>query len=50
MGPTAAALHEAADATLRPRVAAAVRDALTPYVTEQGVRMASASWIVTARG
>jgi SAM-dependent methyltransferase len=50
MGPTAAALREAADATLQPRVVAAVRDALTPYVTEQGVRMASASWIVTARG
>jgi SAM-dependent methyltransferase len=50
MGPTAAALRETADLSLQPRVVAAVRDALAPYVTEQGVRMASASWIVTARG
>ena len=48
-GPTAAALREATDPTLSPRVAAAVREALAPYVTADGVRMSSASWIVTAR-
>ena len=49
MGPTGAALREAADLSLKPRVAAAVREALAPYVTPRGIRMASASWIVTAR-
>jgi hypothetical protein len=32
-----------------PRVAAAVREAIAPFETPQGVRMASAAWIVTAR-
>jgi hypothetical protein len=49
MGPTAAALRESPDPTLVPRVTAAVREALAPYVTDDGVRMSSASWIVTAR-
>jgi SAM-dependent methyltransferase len=49
MGPTAAALRESSDQTLIPRVAAAVRAALEPYVSADGIRMASASWIVTAR-
>jgi hypothetical protein len=48
MGPAAAALRDAPDPTLRPRVAAAVQEALAPYLTPQGVRMPSASWIVTA--
>ena len=48
MGPTAAALRESSDPNLAARVAAAVRDALGPYVTADGIRMASASWIVTA--
>ena len=48
MGPTAAALRESADPTLMPRAAAAVRAALEPYVTADGIRMSSASWIVTA--
>jgi len=48
IGPAARALREASDPTLKPRVAAAVRDALLPYATPQGVRMGSASWIVTA--
>ncbi len=48
MGPAAAALRESPDPSLLPRVAAAVRDALAPYVTADGIRMASASWIVTA--
>jgi SAM-dependent methyltransferase len=48
MGPTAAALREAPDPTLKPRVLAAVRAALLPYATPQGIRMASACWVVTA--
>jgi SAM-dependent methyltransferase len=49
MGPAAAALRESSDPTLVPRVAAAVREALVPYATDDGIRMPSASWIVTAR-
>ena len=48
MGPTAAALREAGPETVA-TVAGAVRDALRPYHGAGGVRMASASWIVTAR-
>jgi SAM-dependent methyltransferase len=48
LGPAGAALREAGeDASLR--AAKAVREALAPHVTEQGVRMDSAAWIVTAR-
>lgn len=49
MGPTARALRDADDPELVPEVAAAVREALAPYATADGVRMDSASWIVTAR-
>jgi SAM-dependent methyltransferase len=49
MGPTARALREADDPELVPQVAAAVREALAPYETDEGVRMDSASWLVTAR-
>jgi SAM-dependent methyltransferase len=48
MGPAAAALRESPDPGLQPRVAAAVREAIAPYLTPQGVRMDSASWVVTA--
>ena len=48
MGPAGAALRESPDPGLQPRVAAAVREVLAPYLTPQGVRIASASWIVTA--
>lgn len=49
MGPAAAALRDAAP-TQRPTVATAVRESLVPYYEEgQGVRMAAAAWIVTAR-
>lgn len=48
LGPTGAALREADPAVL-PRVAAAVEEALRPYLTPRGVAMASAAWIVTAR-
>jgi SAM-dependent methyltransferase len=47
MGPAAAALR-AADPGLRGTVAAAIREALVPYDTPAGVRMASAAWVVTA--
>jgi SAM-dependent methyltransferase len=49
MGPAAAALREAPDQTLRPRAAEAVRAALAPYMTAEGLRMRGAVWIVTAR-
>jgi SAM-dependent methyltransferase len=48
IGPASAALREAGPAA-RPKVAAAVREALAPHATGEGVRMASAAWIVTAR-
>ncbi len=48
MGPAAAAMREATPAQ-RETVAAAVRDALAPYHTPDGVRMSSATWLVTAR-
>jgi hypothetical protein len=31
-----------------PKAVAAVREALTPYVTPRGVEMSSAAWVVTA--
>jgi SAM-dependent methyltransferase len=48
VGPTTQALREA-DPALRPRVYAAVREALAPYDTAAGIRMPAAAWIVTAR-
>jgi len=48
VGPTSAALREA-DPAVRPKVSAAVREALAPFHTAAGVRLASAAWIVTAR-
>jgi SAM-dependent methyltransferase len=48
MGPAAQPLRDA-DAATRDRVRGAVRDALTPYATPQGVRMGSAAWVFTAR-
>jgi SAM-dependent methyltransferase len=48
MGPTGAALREADEAT-RARVAGALREALLPFHTKDGVSMHSAAWIVTAR-
>ena len=49
VGPASAALREA-DPALRPRVYAAVREALAPFETPEGIRMPAATWIVTARG
>ena len=48
VGPVSGVLREA-DPALRPTVAAAVRAAIAPFHTPQGVRMGSAAWIVTAR-
>jgi SAM-dependent methyltransferase len=48
IGPTSAALRDA-DPAVRPKVAAAVREALAPFVTRAGVRMPAAAWIVTGR-
>jgi len=48
VGPVSSALREA-DPALRPAVAAAVRAAIAPFHTPEGVRMGSAAWIVTAR-
>ena len=48
IGPTAAALHEVGAEVAR-LVTAAVRESILPFSTPQGVRMASAAWIVTAR-
>jgi SAM-dependent methyltransferase len=47
MGPAAATIREATP-EVRETVAAAVREALAPYHTPDGVRMSSASWVVTA--
>jgi len=49
MGPAARALRDAADPAVVPLVIAAVREALKPYQGADGVRMDSASWVVTAR-
>jgi ubiquinone/menaquinone biosynthesis C-methylase UbiE len=48
LGPTARALREADPAAV-PAVAKAVRAALEPYQTANGVQMAGAIWVVTAR-
>jgi len=48
MGPAAAVLRDVEPA-VRTRVAAAVRDAVAPYQTAQGLRMAAGARIVTAR-
>ncbi len=47
VGPVSGVLREA-DPALRPTVAAAVRAAIAPFHTPEGVRMGSAAWIVTA--
>lgn len=48
IGPVAAALREA-DPALHAIVAAAVRETIAPCHGPDGVRMASASWVVSAR-
>lgn len=48
IGPIARLLSDA-DMSMRMRVAQAVREALTPYVSRHGVSLHSAAWIVLAR-
>ena len=48
MGPTANTVRDA-DPDVRQRVFEAVREAVQPYDTPKGLRMASACWVVTAR-
>jgi SAM-dependent methyltransferase len=48
MGPTANAVRDASP-EVRGAIAKAVGEALQPYVTPEGVRMDSSSWLVTAR-
>jgi SAM-dependent methyltransferase len=49
MGPAAAALREAvADAALRERVTASIREALLPFAPGGALRLPAATWIVTA--
>jgi len=50
MGPTGNAIRDAgAGADALTAVTAAIREALQPYVTSDGVRMQAAAWIVTGR-
>lgn len=48
IGPIARLLSDA-DTDVRTRVAQAVREALTPYVSQRGVSLHGAAWIVRAR-
>ncbi len=48
MGPASIAIREATPETIA-KVRASVREALAPYQTADGVRLATASWVVTAR-
>jgi SAM-dependent methyltransferase len=48
MGPASIAIREATPETIA-KVRASVREALAPHQTPDGVRLATSSWIVTAR-
>jgi SAM-dependent methyltransferase len=48
MGPASIAIREASPATIA-KVHASVREALAPYHSADGVRLATSSWVVTAR-
>lgn len=49
MGPVARLVRELGDPSLTARIAASVREALAPFAGPDGVRLGSASWIVTAQ-
>jgi SAM-dependent methyltransferase len=49
MGPTGRAMQQAGGEVNVAAVSAAVAEALRPYQTPEGIRMPSASWLVTAR-
>jgi SAM-dependent methyltransferase len=48
MGPASIAIREATPETIA-KVRASVREALAPHMTADGVRLATSSWVVTAR-
>ena len=48
MGPASIAIREATPETIA-KVRTSVREALTPHMTADGVRLATSSWVVTAR-
>ena len=48
IGPIATLLHKA-DAQVRARVVQAIREALTPYTSRNGLSLGGAAWIVLAR-
>ncbi len=48
MGPASIAIREATPETIA-KVRASVREALGPYMTSDGVRLDTSSWVVTAR-
>ncbi len=48
MGPASIALREATPETVA-KVRVSVREALAPHMTSDGVRLATSSWVVTAR-
>jgi hypothetical protein len=48
VGPLGRALR-GVDGAVRARVSDAVRDAVAPFLTPEGVQMPSAAWIVSAR-
>jgi SAM-dependent methyltransferase len=48
MGPASIAIREATPETIA-KVRASVREALAPYLTSDGVSLATSSWVVTAR-
>jgi SAM-dependent methyltransferase len=49
VGPLGRVLREAGDAAAGPAVVEAIRQALRPFETEQGIQLESAAWIVSAR-
>jgi hypothetical protein len=48
LGPGAAALRQGGP-EVRPKVMAALREAMTPFATPRGVAIGSSAWVVTAR-
>jgi SAM-dependent methyltransferase len=48
VGPTAAVLREAGPEA-RPKVTAALREAMMPYITSRGVALGASAWVVNAR-
>ena len=51
LGPAGEVFREAGDLAeqRREQIESALKDAISPYLNEEGVAMASSSWVVTAR-